>query len=694
MATGQQQRGIGLTADPKSRLRNEHEAEDITLRDFGGVNQRSPREDLGDNEFYWLEELMPIAPGNLAVVSGPPTAYVVKISGETGPPSYTTVVNIVGVPSIFAVWKNSGNAWFGPAQTSTGWTKIATAIYTSGATAATQWSNQGIVIVDATAGMRDYNLTAANTLTNLSGQAYAPVLNPVPGFNPGAVPVTQTISDYTGPGSGGTASLSLTAVSATITAGGTGYLVGDILVLTGGSLQTSTYAPLTDQNQATVITVTAVTVGGVVSGISFTNTGYYISVPANVASVTGGAGTGATFTLNWQFTDPFIITPGSGYVTPYYTSFPTLITFSTSGTILGTSVAAYAGRIWVAIKRTVQFTDVNSYSSFGGSGGSFTINDDYLVNNVNVIYAANNYLYIFGDTSLDILSNVAVVSGLVQFSRINVSASIGCTQPQSVFAWFRAVAFANSSGFYVVSGATPEKISDNLDTFFSAINFGTPIWGGQVMVNNILCATFLVNFNDSFAKGTPTAPVTRPIFCLFFKGKWWFTSQTAPDGDAPSVFDAITAGGLSVGHEWAGNELYPMFNTTNASMWLLKTKLWDGGEPLLDKQALKVGAGMVFQGSAQPGVSFYVDTENSSSLTNLAAAFNSVKWINAAGQIVQWVNNSGAVVQWSNNLSSYQLLVGTANAGGGKYLGITATGSSNAVQIRLLALQMEASRPW
>jgi hypothetical protein len=442
-----------------------------------------------------------------------------------------------------------------------------------------------------------------------------------------------------------------------------------------------------------VITVTAVNAGtGAITGISFTNTGYYINVPTpNPVAVTGGAGTGATFTLNWQFIDPFIITPGSGYVTPYYTAFPTLITFSTSGSVLGTSVATYAGRVWVSIKRTVQFTDAGSYNSFGGAGGSFTINDDYLVNNITVLFAANNYLYIFGDTSLDILSNVTVSSGLTTFSRINVSASIGCTQPESVFAWFRAIAFANTSGFYVVSGATPEKISDNLDTLFTAINFGVPIWGGQVMVNNILCAAFLINFNDSF---TQTPAVARQLFCLFFKGRWWFTSQTAPDGDRPSVFDAITAGGVSVGYAWADNELYPMFSATNPNPWLFKTKLWDFGNPMLDKQALKVGAGMVFQGSPVPGVTFSVDSEQSSVPTDLAAAFNYVQWINNVGAIVQWQNNAGAIVQWANELNGYQLVLGTTNAGGGKYLGITGSGHSNVTQIRLLALMAESSRPW
>ena len=36
----------------------------------------------------------------------------------------------------------------------------------------------------------------------------------------------------------------------------------------------------------------------------------------------------------------------------------------------------------------------------------------------------------------------------------------------SVFAFSRAIAFANANGFYLMSGATPQKISDKLDGLF------------------------------------------------------------------------------------------------------------------------------------------------------------------------------------------------------------------------------------
>ena len=42
-----------------------------SLRDFQGVNTRAFRGVIGDNQFAWLENVIPIGFGNLEVVKGP-----------------------------------------------------------------------------------------------------------------------------------------------------------------------------------------------------------------------------------------------------------------------------------------------------------------------------------------------------------------------------------------------------------------------------------------------------------------------------------------------------------------------------------------------------------------------------------------------------------------------------------------------
>jgi hypothetical protein len=99
-----------------------------------------------------------------------------------------------------------------------------------------------------------------------------------------AVP-TLTI---TGTGTGATATVSsVSLTAATIAAGGTGYLVGDVVTIAGG---TGTKATLT---------VTAVDGDGAVTAASVTSGGSYSAVIAGTTTgVTGGTGTGLTFTVS------------------------------------------------------------------------------------------------------------------------------------------------------------------------------------------------------------------------------------------------------------------------------------------------------------------------------------------------------------------------------------------------------------
>lgn len=89
---------------------------------------------------------------------------------------------------------------------------------------------------------------------------------------------TQAVSEYL-------ASVRATTVS--IVAGGTGYHVGSILTVVGGTFQTSCR-----------LRVTGVA-SGAVSAVEIERAGLYSVIPSNPVSVTGGGGTGATFNLTF-----------------------------------------------------------------------------------------------------------------------------------------------------------------------------------------------------------------------------------------------------------------------------------------------------------------------------------------------------------------------------------------------------------
>jgi hypothetical protein len=76
------------------------------------------------------------------------------------------------------------------------------------------------------------------------------------------------------------------SAGAAIAAGGSGYAVGDVMTVQGGT------AGINAQ-----ITVTQVSASGAVTGIQVTNAGNYSALPSSPASVTGGNGSGARFTI-------------------------------------------------------------------------------------------------------------------------------------------------------------------------------------------------------------------------------------------------------------------------------------------------------------------------------------------------------------------------------------------------------------
>lgn len=116
-----------------------------------------------------------------------------------------------------------------------------------------------------------YNAVASDAVNDI-GAALVPLLNATPSIA-GAL--------YT----------ATTAVSAAVAAGGTGYTVGDTLILVGGTFTT-----------AATFNVDAET-AGVITAVSLVSAGNYTATPADPVSTTGGTGSGATLNVTFTATD-------------------------------------------------------------------------------------------------------------------------------------------------------------------------------------------------------------------------------------------------------------------------------------------------------------------------------------------------------------------------------------------------------
>jgi hypothetical protein len=145
---------------------------------------------------------------------------------------------------------------------------------------------------------------------------------------------------------------SMTNTAMTVQSGGTGYTVGNVLTVVGGTGGTCT------------VSVTAVS-AGVVTAVGTPNFAQFTVLPTNPAATTGGTGSGCTLNLTYGVTAPTITNAGSGYVEQ-----PT-VTFSGGG---GSGAAAYA-RVGGDTSVKGLGTNLDFYTPNSSSVPAFRISD-------------------------------------------------------------------------------------------------------------------------------------------------------------------------------------------------------------------------------------------------------------------------------------------------------------------------------
>jgi len=362
---------------------------------------------------------------------------------------------------------------------------------------------------------------------------------------------------------------------------------------------------------------------------------------------------------------------GTGYTSP-----PT-VTITGGGsnanvtcTILdqnGTDVATFSGRTWIASDRTVFYTAADTYNDFYNiSAGFLTISDSTLRTNITRILSANNFLYVFGEDSINVFSDVRVdsLTGVTLFTNTNVSASVGSNLKHAIFPYFRSILFMNEYGVYALVGATTTKISDPLDGIFPLIDFDSFVSGGQCLINNILCAVYNFRYNDN---GT-----MRWLQAAFFERKWFFTNQL---DNAYFVVPSVKEGILNL-YATTGNDFYQFYENAAESVPVdIETALLPMGDPIRDKQALKIGIEATL-GNVPILLTAFVDSESQQSPP--IDFVNTVFWVNNSLDAIDWINSSSQVIGWTTAQSAgagYFLYKSDAKMYG-KYLGMTITSTA------------------
>jgi hypothetical protein len=385
----------------------------------------------------------------------------------------------------------------------------------------------------------------------------------------------------------------------------------------------------------------------------------YAVVGSTVTQINGAialAGSGTRF-AQWQNSNELIV-DSTGYYQWNGAGNIVSIGGVTGAPTSGSAIAVYQNRVWIAQGRVVFFSAPGSFTDFttASGGGSITLVDSTLRSAVQALFAANGYLYIFGVSSIDAISDLYIPAGASpptpNFTKLNLSAVVGTDQPGSIYAYGRLIFFANRYGAWSLYGTSVTAISSqdpnnsynsSIDGTWQYVDFTQTISGGQCLSQNLLCGAFLIKrLNDPvFGSNTVVAMYQGNAA----GGKWWFINH-----GTTGVITRVTTGYVNNApalFAYIGNKIYQLLALSGSSPpAVVSTALWDFGDPITQKQVLRAGFGMQVFIPGGGIASFTVDTPGVSYLVPFSATIGALQWINNVGAVVIWQNAALQTVQW------------------------------------------------
>jgi hypothetical protein len=651
---------------------------------FKSLNTKANRTAIDDDEFSWIENAQPIGSGNIKIIPGVSAAL---------DNSNSAVVFTANVQSMFSVelknktylatFQDNGGSQFYDVDNKTVTTVVSPGTLSTSNVTAAQFNNTDVVIADPTKGLFVYD---GNVTVQLGAGGVIGMLNIGSGYT-SAPSVVVSAPDQAG-GIQATAQAIITSntVSEVVwTQPGTGYTKPPTLTLSGGG----------GTGAQAISSLLSFRTGQIYYQLLNGGQGY---TSGNVV-VTGGGGdntaVGTFICSNGTVVNIIPTSLGNNYVN----TANLVVTINGTGSNacvaayvesnVVTSVSTYAGRVWVSQGRELIYSASTNFNDFiSPSAGNLFVNDSTLHGNILGTLPANNFLYFFGDDSINIISDVSVNNlGFTNLTNTNVSASIGTRRVDSIFPYYRYVMFQNDYGVYGLIGSTTVKLSDALDGIYTLIDFTKPVTGGQVIINNILCACFNFYCNNLGSGSNAGVGGSRWVQAVFFDKKWFITSQ----GAINYIVGTPVAGELGI-YGTVGNQLYRLYNdTSNNISSVVQTALWPMGDPIRDKQGTRLGVEAIFPNAAG---TINVTIDNPYNTTGNYTLTSYVSWKNYQNVVIPWENNSNTIIPWTGGLSGYQLYrlnvdQPVFNSSGQKYLGLTLTSNTAGFTYSTFELEYE-----
>jgi len=564
----------------------------------GGEDLVPPATFAADTVNLWPTLLWAAGP------TGPADIDVGSVVTGAGIPPNVTVLSVVG--------RDLGAAAPFTANTFSASSRL---LYTGGLTPATDLETglrvvgPGIPAGTTIVGVTGHHLDAGATFTAKTTSAKATLT-----YLGGATPITQIVAGLLVIGPGIPAN---TMVSKVV---GTEITLSKAATATAASVTLTTGPTLTLSKNATATA----------AGVALT-TGPTIELSAKATAT----GTAVVLTMQPTFIMRFNAT-ATGTITVTVGAGVPEGTLADSESAGPRDVAVFEGRVWLVLgPRGLVFSGPGSFTAFGPvyAGQATTMPDSVFPGPITTIRAAIQLLWIFGPGGINTISNVQIVAGITTFQNENLVAGAGTPSADSVAALFRTMVFLSPPGVYAILGATPQKLSDQLDGLMPDV---LPVGTGPAAVfnlNSLLVYAVLVDL----AGQRRLLIYSRPTWLIGEQGTdlQWITTMVRIDGR----IQCWGTNGTTIRQLFAGAE----------GDYDIRLKHFDF-EMFTRRDTLRriaVQAEIIPPTPEfRPDLQVEVENESASAAVVGGILTGKLTWLNDAGQETPWINTHGAPVTW------------------------------------------------
>jgi hypothetical protein len=239
------------------------------------------------------------------------------------------------------------------------------------------------------------------------------------------------------------------------------------------------------------------------------------------------------------------------------------------------AMEVYEERLWVTGKNVISFSKPGNATDFAAvdGGGTLAYFGDKLVHDYVDLAASSGYLYCFGDSSTDMISNVQMTGSTstgaaltTLFNYQNVDPQVGQRFPRPVGHWGRYFTMYNGAGVFFMQGGDAQEMGQKVQNVYVTVD-NSPYY--PTMAPATMFGFRVMLFNGMF---TDPFGIKRNLLLMWHGTFWSVASQWYPVSAALSPLDPARQINFTNIGSYEDNSVITPYGTEGVSLYRLFTQ--------------------------------------------------------------------------------------------------------------------------